>query len=128
MADHDPLAMVASGMSVSAVARQLKTTVDEAAAAVAEAARQAAASAPDLDDATQIELAHLEMLRRAATPAALRGEMAAIRALVRVHESKVALLGLTDGAGAPGDIDEEVSLVDELRARRAQRRAHPSSA
>lgn len=116
----DVLRLAASGAGLDELARQAGVSVDELAAELLSAAKEASRRGLPVDEAREVELAHLDLIRRAMTPTALRGDVQAARVLVRVHEARAALLGLGD---ARVDRGEGVSVVDELRARRAARRA-----
>jgi hypothetical protein len=126
MAEIDVLRLAATGARISRIAEALGCSEDQAIEALLRAVRKAASQALDQDGAREVELAHLDLLRQALTPAALRGDIAAARLLIRLHASRALLLGLI--AAEPAQIeDEEVSELDRIRARRAERRELPAS-
>jgi hypothetical protein len=122
--EHTPdlLRQAASGLRVDDLARLSGVPVATARRRLAHETREAAATEPDAEQSRTIELVHLDLLRRSLMPLALQGDLAATRVLLRLHEDRAVLLGLVDVERARED-DEGVSVVDDLRARRAERRA-----
>ena len=121
----DPVRLLASGLSVEDVAQQTGVDRRQAAAALTRAVDAAAADSLDRDGERVIELTHLSMLRRALMPAAMRGDVPAVRALVLIAAARAELLdlALVQPPLAPPNDEGEVDVVDELRAARAARRA-----
>ena len=75
----------------------------------------------DRDGRREIELTHLDMLRAALTPSALKGDIAAVRMLIRIHQSRAIMLGLTTVIDVQPEV-EEVDDLERIRSRRADRR------
>lgn len=126
MADIDVLRLAASGARIPQIADALRVSEETAAELLLAAVRQAAAQALDRDGAREVELAHLDMLRSALTPLALRGDLTASRLLVRLSAQRSLLLGLVSAGGlseAESGETEEVNELDRIRALRADRRA-----
>jgi hypothetical protein len=129
MPDPDPLRLVASGMTTDDVARSLGWSRRKAVGAITRAARAAADAALGAEESRAIELVHLDLLRKALMPAALRGDIGAARTCLRITQVRATLLGLDVDPVAPPapGLPGEVSIVDELRARRASRRTHAAA-
>ncbi|MEX0426889.1 hypothetical protein AB3X52_04585 [Nocardioides sp. DS6] len=116
--------LLASGLSVSAVAAKLKVGIPEVLAQV-RAAAEAESWVPK-DVRRTIELAHLDMLRRALLPSVLRqGDPQSTYAALKVSEARALLLGIT---GPEGWGEEQPDELDRIRARRAARRAENGGA
>jgi hypothetical protein len=119
------LRLAASGARIPRIAELLGCSEDEAIERLLTAVRTAAAQALDPEGATQVELAHLDMLRSALTPVALRGDLTAARLLLRLHSARALLLGLVM-AEQEEPPAEEVNELDRIRAKRYQRRTAAS--
>jgi hypothetical protein len=80
-----------------------------------------------LEEAQQIELDRLDRLQAAVWASALRGEIPAVDAALRVIDRRIRLLGLDPRKSAPVKPptveDAEVGVVSDLTARIAGRRA-----
>jgi hypothetical protein len=102
----------------------LRIREEQAVTLLLAAVRRAAEQALDQDGSREVEVAHLDMLRQALTPVALRGDLTAARLLVRISAHRSLLLGLVAAQPAePAEPDEEVSELDRIRAERERRRA-----
>lgn len=127
--DPEVLGLVAAGLSVSRVAKQTGLTRRRVRSLLARQALAAAADGLERDGERQVELEHLGTLRAAITPAALRGDVAAVRELRHISTARARLLDLgmvRPPVAPPTDSPrEEDRFVDELRERRAARRAAP---
>jgi hypothetical protein len=122
----DVLQLAASGARIPQIARALQCTDDEAVDQLLTAVKLAAAQALDHDGAKEVELAHLDMLRSALTPLALRGDISAARLLVRIHSARALLLDLIERVDVEPEAEREVNELARIRARRDERRLSAS--
>jgi hypothetical protein len=123
----DILRLAASGMRIPQIAKQLDCTQREAVDHLLAAVREAADQALDHDGSKEVELTHLDMLRSALTPLALRGDIGAARLLVRIHTARSLLLGLIEQP-ALDDLEppEGVTELAKIRRSREERRGASS--
>lgn len=129
MTDHQPrqprppeaLDLAASGLDLDGIADRLGVTKADAARRLRRGIDRARRRAYPAEVERIIEATHLDILRRALLPAALDGDVAAARLLVRVHQARALLLGLVPVVEEPHR-SEEVSELDRIRARRDARR------
>lgn len=84
MTDLTALRLVAAGADLEQVARQLDISVEEAGRQVAGGLQHARPNIITATQDLQIEIVHLDLIRRALTPAALRGDPGAASILVRL--------------------------------------------
>lgn len=122
MPEIDTLRLAASGASITQIADHLRVTPAEASDRLRAAISQAVELGIDRDGCREIELTHLDMLRAALVPSALKGDIAATRMLIRIHASRAAILGLTIMV-EPEPEEEEVDDLERIRLRRADRQA-----
>lgn len=120
----DVLQLAASGARIPAIARALRVSEADAVDQLLRAVKEAADQALDHDGSKQVELAHLDMLRQALSPLALRGDIGAARLLVRIHTARALLLGLIDHDLEADVSPEGVSELERIRDRREQRRLY----
>lgn len=122
-AESDVLRLAAGGARVPQIADALHIDEERAVTLLLAAVRKAAAQALDADGSREVEVAHLDMLRQALTPLALRGDLTAARLLVRISAHRSLLLGLVAAEPVTAEPEaEEVSELDRIRAERDQRR------
>jgi DNA-binding transcriptional regulator YdaS (Cro superfamily) len=119
----DVLSLAAQGLRVPQIAEELGISEARASDLLWAAVRQAAGRALDIAGAREVEVAHLDLLRRTLTPLALAGDVAAARLLVRVSAQRSVLLGLVAPVPEADDSGDEVTDLDRIRALRADRRA-----
>jgi hypothetical protein len=121
----DALQFAASGYPLPAIARALDVDEIRAAEMLLNATQEALDASLPAEQARQVELTHLDMLRRSMTPLALRGDISAARILLRISAQRAALLHLTAPALPDVDADEAeaVSDLDRIRELRHSRRA-----
>ena len=115
------LRLAATGARIPQIAQALRCSEESAVDQLLKAVKIAADQALDRDGSREVELAHLDMLRAALSPVALRGDVAAARLLVRIHSARALLLGLVEHVDVESD-DEGVNELAQIRARRDERR------
>jgi hypothetical protein len=123
----DVLQLAASGARIPAIARALRVSESDAVDQLLSAVKAAAEQALDHDGSKQVELAHLDMLRQALSPLALRGDIGAARLLVRIHTARALLLGLIDHDSEADAPPEGVNELAQIRERRDARRMSSES-
>jgi len=122
--ESDVLRLAAGGARIPQIAEVLRIREEQAVSLLLAAVRRAAEQALDAEGSREVEVAHLDMLRQALTPLALRGDLTAARLLVRISAHRSLLLGLVAAQPAEAEPDvEEVSELDRIRAERERRRA-----
>lgn len=129
------LELVASGVDLDTLAARLNITARRALTLVDRAGRRAARLTPEAESQLQIELRHLDLLRRAFTPIALRGDADAGRLLIRIANLRARLLHIGQiGEDAPGStagparrgpapVDDHPEPANELDRQRRIHRA-----
>ena len=122
----DVLRLAASGARIPQIAQALGCTERQAVDQLLVAVRDSIGQALDHEGNREVELTHLDMLRSALMPAALRGDPTAARLLVRIHSARALLLGLVSADEAAADQEAEVNELAEIRARREARRGASS--
>lgn len=105
------LRLAASGVDLDAVAHQVGVTTSRAARVLEAALERRIRQSPGVEAERLLEVEHLNMLRRALTPAALRGDVAAARLLVRISQQRTILLGLA-AEPEPEPIPEETYAAE----------------
>jgi hypothetical protein len=122
----DVLQLAATGHALPDIARLLSLNQDDAAQQLLAAVQRTLDASLSREQARAVEVAHLDLLRRAMSPLALRGDISATRMLLRISTQRALLLQLVEPfVPAPADDDEdaaEVSELERIRARRAARR------
>lgn len=112
------LELAASGLDIEDIARTAGVTPEKAVQVI----NQQLASQLKLstEEARLVEVKHLDMIRAALTPAALRGDLDAARLLVRISQAKTLLLHLAIDAPTEEDQEGEDDL-DRIRNSRTAR-------
>ena len=112
------LELAASGLDIEDIARTAGMTPERAVQVI----NQQLASQLKLstEEARLVEVKHLDMIRAALTPAALRGDLDAARLLVRISQAKTLLLHLAIDAPTEDDQEGEDDL-DRIRNSRVAR-------
>ena len=128
LTDREILERLAQGVSLDVLAADLGVTVRRAAGMVARASERVAAMTPTDVLKLQVELQHLELIRRALTPAMLAGDVAAARILERVARTRLAAENLmpdakrdTPPAANPSPRSASGDTLARLRAERSAR-------
>lgn len=122
--EDDVLNLVATGLSPTEAATRLDLSYSDAIEQLRSSLDRLSQGQLGTDDSRIVQLRKLEIIQRAVMGGALKGEMAAARVAVRSIEIQNELLGLTNSGFLPTG-DPDGGIVDELRARRANRHARP---
>ena len=112
------LELAASGLDIEDIARTAGLTPEKAVQVINH--QLATQLKLDTAEARLVEVKHLDMLRAALTPAALRGDLDAARLLVRISQHKTLLLHLAVEAPAEDDQEGDDDL-DRIRNSRVAR-------
>ena len=129
LTDREILERLAQGVSLDVLAADLGVTVRRASSMVIRASERVAAMTPTDVLKLQVELQHLDLIRRALTPAMLAGDVAAARVLERVARTRLAAENLMPDAkrdAPPAANTSPRSASGETLARLRAERSEPT--